>query len=65
MSEKCSVSQYIYFEHCTFLWHLSVNGSSILSWSYPTSSIVWIDACHRFMAIATQKAEVYSECHSL
>ncbi|MFQ9597823.1 MAG: hypothetical protein ACLRZG_09065 [Streptococcus sp.] len=31
----------------------------------PTSAIVWIDACHRYMAIETQKAEVYSECHSL
>ena len=49
----------------SFLWHLSVNGSSILSWTHPTSAIVWIDACHRYMAIETQKADVYSECHSL
>ena len=48
----------------SFLWHLSVNGSSILSWTHPTSAIVWIDACHRYMAIETQKADVYSECHS-
>ena len=32
---------------------------------HPTSAIVWIDACHRYMAIETQKADVYSECHSL
>ena len=48
-----------------FLWHLSVNGSSILSWPHPTSVIIWIDACHRYRPIETQKAEVYSECHSL
>ena len=39
--------------------------SSILSWPHPTSVIIWIDACHRYRPIETQKAEVYSECHSL
>ena len=63
--KKCSVSQYIYFEQCTFLWHLSVNGASILSWIYPTSAIIWIDVCHPYMAIETQKIKVYSEYHSL
>ena len=65
LRKKCSISHYLYPEWRPFLWHLSVNGSSILSWPHPASAIVWIDAWHRYMAIETQKAEVYSECHSL